>query len=306
MTDSRFFVREVDYSGLIVAGITSTSPTFDPSILASVKQSALGFAYNAPNVLSQIRQFISEFRSVNQVAAIQADVVGHSMGGDIVRSLRLQPLQASYLSSDTFAQGPIHKLITIGTPHLGTPLATQLLQPQNSCIRNVLAKKGNIAFNTVTFSPTTYAGGVGDLQGDGFGGGLSIALQNLRSSNVHPTPTAVIAGIMNALNLSGLNCTLCVASYIAHHCKSDPLASNLTAAKWPSVFGQSSDAIVPRFSQLNRLSGIEFTSPGLVHSAGTEKLDFLGPNELEQGSGIPGRVIDLLNEAISGIDFHVL
>ena len=91
-TDARFFVREVDYGGLIVAGITSTSPAFDPSVLTDVKQSALGFAYNAPNVLSQIRQYINEFKATNQVAAIQADVVAHSMGGDIVRFLRTPPL----------------------------------------------------------------------------------------------------------------------------------------------------------------------------------------------------------------------
>jgi hypothetical protein len=43
-----------------------------------------------------------------------------------------------------------------------------------------------------------------------------------------------------------------------------------------------------------------------VHSAGTEKLDFKGPSELDQASGIPGKVIDLLNEVTTGVDFHIL
>ena len=47
------------------------------------------------------------------------------MGGDIMRTVASLP---TFLSADTYGVGPIDKLITIGTPHLGSPLAIQLLQ----------------------------------------------------------------------------------------------------------------------------------------------------------------------------------
>jgi pimeloyl-ACP methyl ester carboxylesterase len=297
--DPRFFIRTVDYSAP-VSGITASSPAFSASRLARARQSSLGFAFNAPNVLAQIQKFIKNFKDVNQAAAVQADIVAHSMGGDISRILRRQP---TYLSSDTFSQGPLHKLITIGTPHLGTPLATQLLQAQNSRLRGFLALAGNIAFGTVAFGSATYSGGAGDLQGNGFGGALSTALQGLQASTLHAPPTATIAGTASAANLAHLNCVACVAEIIRKRYGSEPLAAALTATGWPSVFGQSSDAIVPRVSQLNGAFGIEFT--GLVHSTGAESLSFAGPAELDEASGVPARVIDLLNESTSGPDFRV-
>jgi hypothetical protein len=55
---------------------------------------------------------------------VQADVVAHSMGGDIARTMAGL---SNFTSQSNYGLGPIHKLITIGTPHLGTPLATDLI-----------------------------------------------------------------------------------------------------------------------------------------------------------------------------------
>ena len=55
------------------------------------------------------------------MAARAVDVVGHSMGGLVARY---------YLSTGSTTPGPIHTLITIGTPHQGTPLATALWKDQ--------------------------------------------------------------------------------------------------------------------------------------------------------------------------------
>ena len=43
---------------------------------------------------------------------------------------------------------------------------------------------------------------------------------------------------------------------------------------------------------------------GIIHSPGIERLNFLGPSGLDAGSGVPDLVIDLLNEPITGSDFH--
>ena len=242
-------------------------------------------------------------------------MVAHSMGGDITRSLRFVP---GFTSSSNFDKGNVHKLITIGTPHLGSPLAIQLLNTNNACVATLMASKGNISFSTVTLSSgQTYTGGVGDLQGNGTGGGLSEALIALQSSFVIPFPTALVAGVMSSTNLSGVDCSLCAAGYIRNKCgspsffnrsaPSDPLAVNLTSTGWPTILGGSSDAVVPLTSEFN---GASATSPGMeikgiVHSAGMEVLDFGGPAEVDY-SAVAAQIIVLLNEMVSGVDYNPL
>ncbi|HZU27090.1 MAG TPA: hypothetical protein VFA04_16300 [Bryobacteraceae bacterium] len=72
---------------------------------------------------------------------------------------------------------------------------------------------------------------------------------------------------------------------------SDPLAQSLGSAKWPTVFGQDSDAIVPLKSQLAGLTGSTFS--GIVHLPGTESLGFNGPAERDPGS-ISAAIVQLL------------
>src|ERR1700730_8687545 len=235
-------------------------------------------------LLSQIQEAIQEFRS-SGVAATQADVIAHSMGGTITRTLENLP---GFTGQESFGLGNVHKLISIGTPHLGSPLATQLLQTNNSCLRNLLAGRGNVAFLTATVAGGGVSGGVGDLQGDGFGGSLSEALLRIQPANVHEVATALIAGSMNSNNTSSLNCVLCAVNYIRQfRCQGNPLADSLTAGGWPTIFGQPSDGIVPRLSQFNLVtSGPEVV--GLVHSSslvGTAGLGFSGPSEIDPLDG---------------------
>jgi pimeloyl-ACP methyl ester carboxylesterase len=316
-----FFVETANYSSPLT-GIVATSPTagavppatYTDDQLAMAKASALGFAYNAPTVLSEINQAITDFKIANNAAAVQADIVAHSMGGDITRFVRYV---GGFASSINFGSGSIHKLITIGTPHLGSPLATQLLEANNACVAGLLAGSGSISFRTVTLAAPqgTVSGGVADLVGNGKGGGLSSALEQLQSSFVIPIPTAVVAGVMSDTNLNGVGCFfgkygICAAQYIRKHCggknPGDPLAQNLTVAGWPTVLGGASDAVVPVTSELNNTSP---TSPamevsGVIHSRGMESLDFMGPVELDSASGIAAQVIVLLNEFLTGDDYH--
>ena len=89
----------------------------------------MALAYNAEHLLVKMEQAVEDFKAGANVermsvAAIQFDVVAHSMGGDIVRTM---PLIKSYLRRKSFGQGIVHKLITIDTPHLGSPVATRLV-----------------------------------------------------------------------------------------------------------------------------------------------------------------------------------
>lgn len=296
ITDANFSVSRAVYATTIT-GVTSTTPAFSSSVDSSIETNSLGFAYNAPSVLTQINNFIAAYRTSANVAAVKADIVAHSMGGDISRTAFLL---STFLSSATFGAGPINKLITIATPHLGTPVAADLLASNNQCARNVLASDGDIALQSVTFSGTTADGAVYDLEGNGYGSSLSTALSNLKATQ--PFPTAYIAGIATSANLKGLSCLFCNAEALRLLCSGNPLASDLTASKWTTIYGQNNDTIVPLDSALNNLTGLQYS--GVIHTAALETLDFDGPSVLDPASTISTEVIALLNETPTGTNFH--
>lgn len=296
ITDPNFSINYAVYDSPIT-GITNTVPTFSSSIESTIESNSLGFAYNAPGVLTQINNFIAAYRTTANVAGVKADVVTHSMGGDIART---SFLLKGFLANSTFGAGPINKLITVATPHLGTPVAADMLANSNSCVRNTLAGYGDIALQSVTFSGKTAHGAVVDLVGNGLGGGLSAALKSLKA--VQPFPTAYIAGIATSVNLNGLSCLICNAEALRVLCSGNPLAKSLTAKNWPKIFGQDNDTIVPLDSALNNLTGLEYS--GVIHTAGLETLDFNGPSVLDAAPNISSEVITLLNEEPTGSDFH--
>ena len=184
----------VDYGIPITGGVTVTSPNFDwPGPPNTILTSALGFAFNAPAVLTQIQEYLVAYRFVNGIAATQADVVAHSMGGTITRALQYL---ASYTGPESFGKGNVHKLITIGTPHLGSPLATQMLADDNQCARTWLGVGGTVAINIATVAGVPMvSGAAADLQGPGLTGIISPALSAIQPMTSNPVPTAMIAGM---------------------------------------------------------------------------------------------------------------
>jgi len=309
--DPRFSVGRVNYDDTIGASIVATDPFFPATQRNRIKANSLGFAYNAPNVLAQIERWITYFKTGKNpanvpVAGIQADIVAHSMGGVITRTLVLQP---TFLSGNTFGQGNIHKVITIDTPHLGTPVAIQLLSPgeHNGCLQNLLASYGDFPLNLAILSNgPTYSGAIADLEGDDTTGALSNALTALNSTAPHPLPTALIAGIYQ--NFAVLDSIFDNAFLIRNWpkgCPSDPLAQQLTSSGWPAVFhNNANDAIVSEVSQLDGEDpshGYPFL--GYVHSPGTTKLGFSGPSVLDAGD-LPTQVIFLLNKPRTSPDYY--
>lgn len=314
-------VDTVDYYYPLLK-LTATYPSYNPNYLDINKDliptSALGFSHNAPLVDGQIRQGITDFRYINNAAAVTADVIAHSMGGDIVRTIAIG---SGFKTNNTYGHGPIDKLITIGTPHLGTPLATDLLQGANTCVREQLAKSGNASFITVTTSAGPANGAVGDLQGDGSpppNGSLSPALGAIWDAfQAGPLPFAMarVSAKEGYSNLSGLDCSIlesnCLAARLKARCyfSGDPLATALSSSEWePLVFGALpgyvvSDAVVPLLSQLNGGTALPATLTGVIHSPGMTKLNFVPPTELDNASGVVVTVIDLLNKSPDAQDF---
>jgi pimeloyl-ACP methyl ester carboxylesterase len=289
--------QEVNYFDYVT--VNATYPSY-PN-LTQVRESALGFSYNAPGVLEQVNDFIHQYGVEQSAAVVQADVVAHSMGGDIARTMP-SVTYPSFLWQNNYNLGPIHKLITIGTPHLGTQLATDLLPGPagdlNSCVRNALAGNTLVSLLSATLATgVTVDGAVGDLQATSLPSGSF--------------PIAYIAGsTIPAINLFNLDARLLSASgYIYTWCGvvgGSPLAQLLTntpSGTWNREFNLlANDGIVPVISQTNSCSS-ELIFPGTIHSQGIEKLDFTGPSELDSASGIPDEVINLLNEQITGPDF---
>jgi len=91
--DPRFHVEAVDYDQPLslvtivgsVPDYSSLQPPLGAKILADAHENSLGFQYNAPGVLGQIDSLIDDFKSGQNAAsvpaaAVQADVVAHSMG----------------------------------------------------------------------------------------------------------------------------------------------------------------------------------------------------------------------------------
>lgn len=288
----------------VPASVTNVQP---PYPLLTIRSNTLSYTYNAPFVLGEMQFYLSTYRTRLQpdltVAVTQGDVIGHSMGGLVTRQL---PLLLGFGSDDTFGRGVVHKLITIGTPHLGTPIAQQLLDPANQCIAGVLAFAGKLSISSATVNGTAVDGAVADLEGDGTNpGAANNALKNLQAPQSY-FPIAIVAGLATQTNLAGLDCGLfCTPTMLKwlacrHH---SPLADDLSSSGWPAIFSQqNSDTIVPLTSQMPVSNGKRFV--GVIHSNGLLGLDFVGPAELDSQSGIPQAVIDLLNEPINGLDFN--
>jgi hypothetical protein len=299
--DQRFFVRAVDYSYFVEYFGQLT-----------VRANSLGFQFNAPNVLGQLRASIDAFKrgknpAAIQAAAVQADIIAHSMGGDITRTLVLQP---GFYVDTNFLAGDIHKVVTINTPHLGTPVASNLLSSDNNCISGLLGLHGMNVIGELPVNGQLVSGAINDLSADGYvGGNFSEALNDLQVRGTSQLlPVAVIASKEDATNLSGLDCDVCIVKVIKNLCYFDPLTNFMHPQTWPSIFStppyqpQGDDALVPFVSELDGATDIEDAQifSGLIHSPGTESLGFLGPTVLDDASGlVPNEVIGILNTPIS-------
>jgi len=286
----------IDYDAPVT--VASSDPSYGSNL--TVGGSSLGFDFGASTVLPELYDAIADYRTNNSsgqpIAVARADIVAHSMGGDVARYL---PLIGGFTSTANYELGPIHKLITIGTPHLGSPLAADLMNGSNSCVTWVLKKDQRYAFTSAVLSSGQYyEGGIGDLEP------LSAALANIQPATTTITttiPTAMIAASMSSAQLAAVD-TSRNAKAIRAFCGdlfNNPLAKALTSTGWPTVLGGDSDAIVPLNSQTAGPSNQPAFPPGAeVHSPGTEDLGFGGPSELDDTAVVPPEVLQLLNTPV--------
>jgi len=101
-------------------GMSQPAPDFDPLSLNN---------YPVMQLENGVTAAVTAYRNEG-IADTQVDVIGHSMGGLVARS-RVRYPSPLYNRAENFNQGDFHKLITVGTPHQGTPLANVLIE--NKC-----------------------------------------------------------------------------------------------------------------------------------------------------------------------------
>ena len=147
---------------ILFANLTLTRPPVilihgiwsDPSVWASVEASLAGrFLTRTVNwrpgetalwsnvrfVYSLTQDLIQNLRW-NRVAVTQLDVVGHSAGGLLARLWAQVGGDGGYRRVNNFRYGDFRKLITIGTPHRGSEVATlvQQLLATNTSWTNII------------------------------------------------------------------------------------------------------------------------------------------------------------------------
>ncbi len=133
-----FTVRDeqlADYSA-------SSSQTFDP-------QSGESMA-GRQEVLQKCLDVLTYYHNYLGCAVNQVDIVAHSLGGLMARGATLLP---GFYNAQNNNQGYIHKLITLGTPHRGTPLGP-LLYAHQTAAKLAGKKIGSVQRD---FAPTSQA-----------------------------------------------------------------------------------------------------------------------------------------------------
>jgi len=296
---------------VLEAGISSRAPC-----VAKILSGRLGFRFGDNPIHAP-------------VAAIQFDVVAHSMGGLVARQIATDP---DNRSATTFGRGMIHKLVTLGTPHLGTPQAILALAPDSGCSRRVSAlgwdvrNLGSPVVNVDTFvvdgalgDRGRVRGAVGEMKGNGIGIVAGITDRQLAelatSSPLGLVPTAFIAGKMgSALNDADI---LAAMSLLRWDCPNDRFFDRFSRNRYATIFDPNvssggsltpteSDGSVPFTSALpSSTTGLALA--GYVHSYGIFRLTGkMTPHYLLDGAApIPEYVRNLLDVPVSASVFNL-
>jgi len=198
----------------------------------------------ADTVNGEIRMAIREFRRAEDVAAVQANLVGHSMGALIARQISTRPDFTNDPLLPTFGAGSIHRLISVDAPHLGSNLANVLLSDRCLAITfgRLLLPVGN--------------GAVSDLRG--YPGAPSRTIRRL-VANPSSFPVHSIVGLASAGETAAFT-TLVAALNRVFGCSTFAV---------DSVLGPDNDVIVSDVSERagQAAGAADTTFDNVVHSS---------------------------------------
>jgi hypothetical protein len=330
ITNNNFTHYLLSYDQNIDSRVQETTPSY-PKFrkIYPLNSSVVSVDWNSHNIIKELRTYLGRYSSStasyfaydkNQphnspfpVASIQADIVAHSMGGLIARNTRYLK---SFGASGNYGRGLIHKLITIGTPHLGSHNATLILNGTNNCVRDNQPFSGLLDTNragypleSLVIDGQSITGAVADLSTNS---DLVKKLMKKPPGSLPKLRVSMIAGQgtsdqFDAINGSTAQNTILAACGTFESPfftrSGDFLADNFTGFRWPNVFnGAPSDAFVAVSSALNGMTTDSYGAQIVpaVHGVGTvNELKFGSPHLLENASTVPNRVLGILNANIT-------
>lgn len=312
--------------------IISTTPALSlDDLKQKVRRSHLGFSYNAKFFGSTAAKVLNRYSAGENAAGLPlavtaVDVIAHSMGGLVARyASSLQEY-----TQDNFSKGYIHKMITLGTPHYGTPQAILSTHEKSECSRSKALGAGSVSIISATIkygdSTLDIPGAAGEMRGNGVSiqNESSDALRVVNNSSAR-IPIAALAGYIDPIK-SLINFAAVPIILKAACPESDPLARRLTSELFDTTFspditivdpdpnssklglgGRESDGSVPLSSALMNSSITEgfFCNSwqclqSYTHSTGIaiffKRTPFSDINYLQDGSAAAvGQLIRLLN-----------
>ncbi|HVS93329.1 MAG TPA: T9SS type A sorting domain-containing protein [Mucilaginibacter sp.] len=212
------------------------------------------------------------------IVAVQADYVGHSLGGLQIRNFSQDP---AFIMPLNYNKGFIHKLITIGTPHLGSMLGPILYYGTFSPV-----KFRSTFLSNIKLIPALFDMPIGSVQKD-FDPNFKNTGKGL--DNLTATTLFKVHAIEARWDAPGPEASNGWTKYLSilynFYQKRNSIISNTALSV---IFKDtSSDLIVPRYSQLGGLTDSKFYD----HYDYTTHTDVLGLN-------IPGDVSELKNAFI--------
>lgn len=252
------------------------------------------FAWNTFNrrvVRNGIAGITAEIRR-RGVAVTQADVFGHSMGGVLARIYSQGEYRGSptgYLRPDNFHAGDIHKLVTVNTPHFGSPVSCTVMSADNLYYGGADAtEQGYEALVGVDpgvcrapAQPMT-SGAIADLRPD------SAAISSMNSVAGGPPVHAIVGNsdVDNSQHPYAVR-TYRMATWLCDY----------TSAE--AFMGGPSDAVVPVASQLGGLNGNCFT---MVF--GDQGLHYPIIADVAASPARRASAVGLLNASVASDRFH--
>ena len=194
----------------------ATDPRFETTLADYKSTHASRFSTNLLVPSRYINEALSKLRN-QRIAVTQADLGGHSMGGILSRN---HIGRSNYERNTNFDEGDVNKLVTLNTPHTGSPLGNVLVALRSILPQFILDQlrefnkaidegaiddlaKGSAAINAIRQTPVPSHALVGiggsDLAGDALTlvpGGLGIIFKIL---NFLDDNTDIFAGIQHDL-----------------------------------------------------------------------------------------------------------
>lgn len=266
---ARDVILRVNYGGETDCPNAYGAGSFDPSANEEEDRKVV------KALMAKNDELIEELRK-RGIAGTQVDIVAHSMGGLVARSRVKANFDAEpYYRRANFNRGDFHKLITVGTPHKGTPFADHVIRYRNEKLLGTCSPGPGLT-GSVPCCETQGARTLEDFllaNGKALGPavfGFQTASTALKNLGATPVPSHAIVGI--APNCTGA--PVLGRCSVAERWLNNQL-DNLCTADAHTTVGDllgndgNHDTIVPTLSQSGGLSDQATTRiTGLVHASG--------------------------------------